>query len=59
MLNKQTERTTGIQAENMNKQRNNLRKIKGKTRIGSLDWFDLRFETRIMLVVFFLSPANS
>ena len=30
---KQTERTTGIQAENMNKQeKNNLRKIKGKTR---------------------------
>ena len=32
MLNKQTEWTTGIQAENINKQKNNLRKIKGKTR---------------------------
>ena len=32
MLNKQTERASGIQAENMNKQKNNLRKIKGKTR---------------------------
>ena len=33
MLNKQTERTMGIQAENINKQKeDNLRKIKGKTR---------------------------
>ena len=31
MLNKQTERTTGIQAENTKSKENNLRKIKGKT----------------------------
>ena len=37
MENKQTEQTIGLQAENMKKQRNYLRKIKGKTwKIGHL-----------------------
>ena len=69
MLNKQTERTTGIQAENMNKQKNNLRKIKGKMRkighsIGLTSGLFLMSSKQIVsndhhACRFFLSSANS
>ena len=52
MLNKQTERTTSIQAE----KKITVDRLKAKRKNRSFDWFDLRFETRIMLVDFSYHP---